>query len=378
MNSSMPLGVVLTGERVMDKEHKEELPPNPIFDEKAAKSDKSELQGKSNIRVNGEFQTKPNNFPRRDVNDNRPRLNNYQGRSNNRNFGENKPNSGGRDFRDNKRFVSQPSFTDRKSFEERKKAGEIKPFSERKNFTPRTDYRGGTGPVNRGGFKPSGFKPTGFKPGGKFQPSGKFQPRAKNAPKAWEINPPKIVSEMQLTEGKHRGKYLKTTESKKVRPTTRRIREVMFRLIYRRVKFSRFLDLCAGSGMVGLEALSRGAVMSTFVERSSKMCSFIKKNLEAVGVKDGHCEVEEIEAAPFLKHANKKKRQWDVVFFDPPYDSNYEEVLELLGKGYGLSKKGCVVLEHHSDMFFPEKVGCLNRFKVIVNGETALSFFERR
>jgi 16S rRNA G966 N2-methylase RsmD len=81
---------------------------------------------------------------------------------------------------------------------------------------------------------------------------------------------------------------------------------------------------------------------------------------------------------PFLKRANKKKRHWDVVYFDPPYDENYEEVLELLGKGFALSKKGCVVVEHHSEMFFPEKIGCLNRFKVIVNGETALTFFERR
>jgi 16S rRNA (guanine966-N2)-methyltransferase len=355
----------------MDKENKDENPKNPISSEKSVNQPKNVSQTSNNLRPKTDFQARPNNFQRTDNRtDNRPRPSNYQGRNENRSFGERKPynqNTGERkDFRDNKNFAPRPSFTDRKSFEERKKLGEHKPFAERKNFEPRTDFRdssSGKGqPINRGGYKPG----------------GKFQPKWKTAPKILEENLPKIVSEMQLTDGKHRGKYLKTTESKKVRPTTRRIREVMFRLIYRRVKFSRFLDLCAGSGMVGLEALSRGAVMTTFVERSAKMCSFIKKNLETCGVKDGHCEVEEIEVAPFLKRAHKKKRQWDVVYFDPPYDSNYEEVLELLGKGFALSKKGCVVVEHHSDIFFPEKIGCLNRSKVIANGETALSFFERR
>jgi 16S rRNA (guanine966-N2)-methyltransferase len=351
----------------MENQKKEdEKPLNSIIKEKSAERPREGYQGSKNFQPRNDYRPRPNNYQKRD--DNRPRTNNFQGGQDNRNFGDRKPftprpgTGERRDFKDNRSFAPRPNFTDRKSFEERKKAGAIKPFSERKNFEERKDFRDNKGTQqNRGGFQPRG----------KFQPKGKFT-------KPWEENLPKIVSEMQLTDGKHRGKYLKTTESKKVRPTTRRIREVMFRLVYRRVKFSRFLDLCAGSGMVGLEAVSRGAVMATFVERSAKMCSFIKKNLENCGIKEGHCEVEEIEVAPFLKRADKKKRQWDVVYFDPPYDANYDEVLELLGKGYALSKKGCVVVEHHSEMFFPEKIGCLNRFKVIVNGETALTFFERR
>jgi 16S rRNA (guanine966-N2)-methyltransferase len=349
----------------MENQNKDEDKPQSSV-AKNTEPKRVDNQTTKNLYPKNDFRPRPNSFQKRD--DSHSRVNNFQPRTENRNFGEKKPftprpNTGERkDFRDNRNFVSRPSFTDRKSFEERQKSGERKPFVERKNFGERKDFRENKGSQqNRGGF----------------QPRGRFQPKGKPV-KAWEVNLPKIVSEMQLTDGKHRGKYLKTTESKKVRPTTRRIREVMFRLIYRRVKFSRFLDLCAGSGMVGLEAVSRGAVMSTFVERSAKMCSFIKKNLENCGIKEGHCEVEEIEVAPFLKRANKKNRQWDVVYFDPPYGENYDEVLELLGKGFGLSKKACVVVEHHSEMFFPEKIGKLNRFKVIVNGETALTFFERR
>jgi 16S rRNA (guanine966-N2)-methyltransferase len=337
----------------------DETKSNPITADKVPERPREGYQGK-NFQPRTDYRPRPNNFQPRD--DNRPRPNNFQPRPDNRP----RPNNF-QPKNDSRNFVSRPNFTDRKSFEERKKlaeqkgSGERKPFTERKNFGEQKDFRDNRGSgQNRGGF----------------QPRGKFQPKSKLKP--WEINPPKIVSDMQLTDGKHRGKYVKTTESQKVRPTARRIREVMFRLIYRRVKFSRFLDLCAGSGMVGLEALSRGALATTFVERSAKMCSFIKKNLETCEIKEGHCEVEEIEVVPFLIRANKKKRQWDTVYFDPPYDSNYEEVLELLGKGFALSKKGCVVVEHHAEMFFPEKIGCLNRFKVIVNGDTALTFFERK
>jgi 16S rRNA (guanine966-N2)-methyltransferase len=342
----------------MENQHKEEnKAQNPIVGEKNNEKAGQGYQGARNFQSRSDSHPRPNNFKT-------PRFDN-------RNFGERKPftsNSGERrDFRDNRKSAEIPSYTNRKLFEERKKSGEYIPYTERKEVNERKHFG------ERKDFRETKNSPpirTGFQP--------KFQPKGKPKLKPWEENPVPIVSEMQLTDGKHRGKYVKTTESRKVRPTARRIREVMFRLIYRRVKFSRFLDLCAGSGMVGLEALSRGAVATTFVERSAKMCSFIKKNLETCGVKAGHCEVEEIEVVPFLMRANKKKRQWDVIYFDPPYDSNYEEVLELLGKGFGLSVKGCVVVEHHSDIFFPELIGCLQRFKVIVNGDTALTFFERK
>jgi 16S rRNA (guanine(966)-N(2))-methyltransferase RsmD len=183
---------------------------------------------------------------------------------------------------------------------------------------------------------------------------------------------------MQVTDGKHRGKYLQSTASPAVRPTARRIREVMFRILFRRIRAGRFLDLCAGSGMVGIEAISRGAIIATFVERSAKMCSFIKKNLESCGIKEGHGEVCEMEVVPFLKKMAKRKRQWDVVYFDPPYDSNYDEVLKYFGKGAAIEIRGTLVIEHPAEMFFPETFGVMKRWRVLVQGETALSFYERK
>lgn len=211
----------------------------------------------------------------------------------------------------------------------------------------------------------------------KFSPRGRFVPKGKSS-KPWEQeNRPRIVSDMQVTDGKHRGKYLQSTTSEKVRPTARRIREVMFRILYRRIRAGRFLDLCAGSGTVGIEAISRGALIGTFVERSAKMCAYIKKNLEACDIKQGHGEICEIEVVPFLKKMEKRRRVWDIVYFDPPYDSNYDEVLNFFARGVALKTNGVLIIEHPAEMFFPEKFGMMSRWRVVVQGETALSFYEK-
>ena len=259
-------------------------------------------------------------------------------------------------------------------------------------FQPRNDRfqsRGGDDRPRSGGgdrFQPRddrNQKPGG---GGKFQPrDNKFQPRGSFAPKGrgfkpWEREPqpPRIVSDMQVTDGKHRGKYLQSTTSVKVRPTARRIREVMLRILFRRVRAGRFLDLCAGSGMVGIEAISRGALIGTFVERSAKMCGYIKKNMEACSIKEGHGEIHEIEVVPFLKRMEKRRRFWDVVYFDPPYDSNYDEVLAYFSRGAALKSHGVLVIEHPTEMFFPENFGAMKRWRVVTQGDTALSFYERK
>ena len=211
----------------------------------------------------------------------------------------------------------------------------------------------------------------------KYNSKKRFNKRGKSTPH-WKKNKlPRIVSDMQITDGKHRGKYLKTTESPKVRPTARRIRETMFRILYRRIRAKRFLDICAGSGTVGLEAISRGALISTFVERKAKMCSFIRKNMERLEIKEGHGEVYEMEVVPFLKEMKKRRRFWDVVYYDPPYDTDYDQVLKYFEKGVCLKPGGVLVIEHHAEMFFAERIGVLKRWRVVVQGESAISFYDR-
>jgi 16S rRNA (guanine966-N2)-methyltransferase len=274
------------------------------------------------------------------------------------------------------------------------------PFNRNKDFRKEGDKPFGYGNnQNRDrNFQPRGErfqKPDGFQPrDGRFvkrdnkfsPPNDRFQPNNRRfAPKGKTFQPPwkkeiniRIVSEMQITDGKHKGKYLKNTTSPKMSPTTRRIREVLFKILFRRIRARRFLDLCAGCGTIGIEAISRGSIISTFVERSSKMCSYIKKNLESCEIKEGHGEVIEMEVAPFLKKMAKRRRYWDVVYFDPPFDTNYEEILKYLGRGASINAGGVLIIEHHSEMFFPEKIGVLKRFRVVVQGDTTLSFYERK
>ncbi len=247
-------------------------------------------------------------------------------------------------------------------------------------FQPRDEKfqpRDSNSPARDNKFQPRDgkFQPRDHKPaaGGRFAPKGK-------PVKPWEREQQqiRIVSDMQVTDGKHRGKYLETTASERVRPTARRIREVMFRILYRRIRAGRFLDLCAGSGAVGIEAISRGALIGTFVERSAKMCGHIKKNLAACDIKEGHGEICEIEAVPFLKRMEKRRRFWDVVYFDPPYDYNYDEVLDFFSRGTIIRTGGVLIIEHHVEMFFPEEIGAIKRWRVVTQGETSLSFYERR
>jgi 16S rRNA (guanine966-N2)-methyltransferase len=212
----------------------------------------------------------------------------------------------------------------------------------------------------------------------RFQGKRRFPPKGKPL-KPWQKdNRPRLVSDLQVSDGKHRGKYLQTSNIPSITMTPRRVRELLFKALYRRIRAGRFLDLCAGTGAVGIEAISRGAMVSTFVERSARMCSLIKKNLEACGIKTGHGEVVETEVVPFLKQMANRRRFWDVVYFNPPSDSNTEEILKYFSRGAGIKPHGILVIEHHSDTFFPERIGVMKRWRVIVQGETTLSFYDRK
>src|ERR671929_729742 len=122
---------------------------------------------------------------------------------------------------------------------------------------------------------------------------------------------------MRIIAGKYRGRILRSPPSMQVRPTSDRLRETLFNVIAPRIAGARFLDLCAGSGAVGIEALSRGARHVTFVDRSRKMCGLIEANLDLCGVPEDETEVVLAEAAEFLRRARARDGQnrWDIVFF---------------------------------------------------------------
>lgn len=165
-----------------------------------------------------------------------------------------------------------------------------------------------------------------------------------------------------------------------VRPTSDRLRETLFNVIAPRIEDARFLDLCAGSGAVGIEALSRGASHVTFVDRSRKMCGLVEANLDLLLVPEEQTDVVLSEASEFLRRPTARQKQfqaWDMVFFDPPYATDYFSVLELFGKSQELLEPtGLLVVEHHHKNQLPDEVGRLRRARVLKQGDSALSFYQ--
>lgn len=183
-----------------------------------------------------------------------------------------------------------------------------------------------------------------------------------------------------------------------VRPTSDRLRETLFNVIAPRIEGARFLDLCAGSGAVGIEALSRDATHITFVDQSRKMCGLVESNLDLCRVPEDETEVVQAEASDFLRRGLKSAvlnrapsevslrsgrghapaQGWDIVFFDPPYSSDYSTVIELIGSNAAnlLTTEGLVVVEHHHKKELPEESGDLIRKRILKQGDSALSFYE--
>jgi 16S rRNA (guanine966-N2)-methyltransferase len=185
---------------------------------------------------------------------------------------------------------------------------------------------------------------------------------------------------MRVIAGKYRGRRLKSPPSLQTRPTSDRLRETLFNILAPRIEAGRFLDLCAGSGAVGIEALSRGAARVTFVDRSRKMYALIETNLKLLNVKKDEIEVVSREALDFLQRRIKQEDgPFDVIFFDPPYGMDYEDVLNCVGQNTEeLLAEGVLIVEHHKKKGLPEEFGGLKRYRIVKQGDSHLSFYARR
>jgi 16S rRNA (guanine966-N2)-methyltransferase len=188
----------------------------------------------------------------------------------------------------------------------------------------------------------------------------------------------KLVSDLQLTDGRLRGEYVLASTTKRGKVTPRRLREGILRTIERKLKAKRFLDLSGGCGMMGLEAISRGVALATMVERSARLRSVIAKNLEACGIKTGHSEVSDLEAVPFLKKMAKKRRRWDLVFIDAEIESDYEEAVRFLSRSRIVEPGGSVVVQHAESDELPESLGSLTRWRLYTHEGTSVSYYDRR
>lgn len=183
---------------------------------------------------------------------------------------------------------------------------------------------------------------------------------------------------MRIIAGEYRGRVLKSPPDSRTRPTSDRLRETLFNILAPQIgDDTRVLDLCAGTGAVGIEALSRGAEFVTFVDKSRRSCALIEENLDLLGIDEGKTEVVALPAENFT--GREHKVGWDVVFYDPPYDSNYGLVLFDFGAEDArlLREDGVLIAEHHAKNNLPDASGQLRRWRLLKQGDTCLSFYER-
>lgn len=187
---------------------------------------------------------------------------------------------------------------------------------------------------------------------------------------------------MRVVAGKFKGRRLKTLKGSEVRPTADRVKESLFRIFGEQVIGADFLDLCAGTGNVGLEALSQGARSTTFVDSNHHCIRVIASNLEMCGLdrRQPHVQLIHLDARKALVRLGKREAKFDLIYFDPPYASEiYEPCLRQIAEADLLSPVGMIVVEHRK----VQEVDCTKSLisdELILSrqeqyGDTMLSFY---
>ncbi len=182
---------------------------------------------------------------------------------------------------------------------------------------------------------------------------------------------------MRVISGAYRSRTLYAPPGAATRPTSDRLRETLFNVLAPRIEGSRFLDLYAGSGAVGIEALSRGAADVVFVERAGPALKALRANLARLGIKE-HASVVAASVGAFLR-GDSAAAGFDLVFLDPPYTEagEYAAILGAMGRtAAGMLSEGAVVIaEHFKKELLQDRYGTLARVRLLQQGDAALSFY---
>ena len=181
---------------------------------------------------------------------------------------------------------------------------------------------------------------------------------------------------MRVIAGKYRSRTLRSLKGQKLRPTSDRLRETLFNILGPAVSGAAFVDLYAGTGAVGIEALSRGARHVIFVEQHAPAVALIRRNLESLGVR-GAAEILGVDVLRGLKRLEARHVHAQFVFLDPPYAATeeYESALAFLGGSPLVAPGGRVIAEHLRKRALPERIGELELARVVEQGDAALSFY---
>ena len=194
---------------------------------------------------------------------------------------------------------------------------------------------------------------------------------------------------MRVIAGAFKGRRLAAPKGNRTaRPTTDRVKESVFSILRERIIDANFLDLCAGTGSIGIEALSRGAKHATFLERDPRCIQIIERNLRTCGIPTGPLPKYDLlrrDAVKGISYLEKQDAVFEIIYFDPPYGTGsggipelYIDCLKLLAEGSLLHTGGTLLVEHAKRSIIPDTVGNLTRIRQTNYGDTVVSFFLKK
>jgi 16S rRNA (guanine966-N2)-methyltransferase len=168
-----------------------------------------------------------------------------------------------------------------------------------------------------------------------------------------------------------------TSEGERLRPTSSKVREALFDILRNKIEGASFVDLYAGTGTIGLEALSRGATKAVFIEPDALRIASIRKSVIGLGF-DSKTSVVQSRAEQFLQKASDQNATFDIFFIDPPYQTDeIEKVLPVIGESGLVSEDGVVVIEHFFKRQIPERAGRLKIVRSYRYGDTMLTLYRK-
>lgn len=177
-----------------------------------------------------------------------------------------------------------------------------------------------------------------------------------------------------MIAGKAKGRRLRVPKKKGVRPTSDYLREALFDILGPSIRGVRVLDLYAGSGAVGIEALSRGSDEVVFLEQDPACLRVLRANLQGTGLGPG--QVLTGDVLRILPRLARQRGEFDIIFVDPPYGTGLaRRTLEVLASGDLLPPQGIIVIEHFAKELLPERIGSLSRTRERAHGQSVLSFY---
>lgn len=182
---------------------------------------------------------------------------------------------------------------------------------------------------------------------------------------------------MRIGAGEMKGHTLRTPKGAATRPTSGIVRETLFNIIALRLAEAHLLDLYAGSGSVGLEAISRGAVRAAFVEKARPALECLRENIATLHVEE-YTEVIPLPVERALAQLTRQQAEFDIIFLDPPFadKASYQEILTILS-GSKLLVEGGIIIAQHDKRFMLEKLyGELSCYRQKDIGDNTLSFYQ--